>query len=93
VSLLGTRCLSLGGHILGTPRRVAAQRILNATLQAGGNLTGELLFDTLNAKDVLADTIFQAIINVERDLWNVSIPDPASLPHATRSSREVTAAV
>mmetsp|Transcript_35644 Transcript_35644/g.109302 ORF Transcript_35644/g.109302 Transcript_35644/m.109302 type:complete len:424 (-) Transcript_35644:84-1355(-) len=82
-----------GGHILGTPRRVAAQRILNATLQAGGNLTGELLFDTLNAKDVLADTIFQAIINVERDLWNVSIPDPASLPHATRSSREVTAAV
>ena len=40
----------------------------------------EVLFDTINAKGVLADTIFQAVINVEKDVWNVSKPDlPSTL--------------
>ena len=39
-----------------------------------------MLFDTINAKGVLADTIFQAVINVEKDVWNVSKPDlPSTL--------------
>jgi len=65
------------------PRRVMAQQALNATLARGGALTPDVLFATLNADGVLADTIFQAIINVELDVWNVSVPDPASLPHTS----------
>jgi len=60
-----------GGKI-GRPRRIVAQRILNATQV----LTPEVLFDVINTVGVIAtDTIFQAIINVEKGLWNVSLPD------------------
>ena len=38
-------------------------------------LTPQVLFDTINAEYVLADTVFQAIINVELGLWNISQPD------------------
>ena len=58
---------------IGHPRRVAAQALLNSTTEGG--LTPEFLFETINAPGVLADTIFQAIINVETGLWNVSQPD------------------
>jgi hypothetical protein len=54
----------------GPSRRVAAQRILNNT----DVLTPEVLYSTLNAPYVLADTIFQAIMSVEANLWNISIP-------------------
>ena len=53
-----------GGH-LGLPRRVAAQRILNASLNAGLALTPELMNATISADGVLADTIFQAVADVE----------------------------
>jgi len=57
---------------LGKPsRRIAAQRLLNAS----SALTPEVLYDVINAKYVLADTVFQAIINVEKNLWNISQPD------------------
>merc|ERR1712070_838865 len=47
---------------MGKPtRRAAAQAILNAST----SITPDLLFRTINAKYVLADTIFQAIISVE----------------------------
>lgn len=61
-----------GGQI-GHPRRIAAQKLLNSTAEYG--LTGEFLFDVINAKGVIADTIFQAVMNVELSLWNVSQPD------------------
>lgn len=54
-------------------RRVSAQMRLNAT--RFGTLTSEELFETIDGKHTLADTIFQAIINVEKNLWNVSQPD------------------
>ena len=57
------------------PRRIMAQRILNETLANGKPLTPDVLFDTINAPGVLADTIFQAVINVEKGVWNVSQPD------------------
>lgn len=57
------------------PRRIAAQEVLNATEV----LTPEALFNTINHKGVLADTIFQAVMNVETGLWNVSQPDLSEL--------------
>lgn len=42
----------------------------------GKTLAGiEYLFETINHEHTLADTIFQAIIDVEKGLWNVSQPD------------------
>jgi len=62
-----------GGKI-GRPRRIVAQRALNATQE--GQLTPEILFNVINTLGVIAtDTIFQAIINIESGLWNVSLPD------------------
>ena len=55
------------------PRRIAAQKLLNATDL--GSIDGEALFNIINAEGVLADTIFQAVINVEQDMWNISQPD------------------
>lgn len=61
-----------GGHGIGHPRRIEAQRILNKT----SVLTPEVLFSTINDVGVRApETIFQAIMNVETGLWNVSLPD------------------
>ena len=62
-----------GGH-LGLPRRVAAQRILNASLNAGLALTPELMNATISADGVLADTIFQAVADVELGLWAIAQP-------------------
>ena len=62
-----------GGH-LGLPRRVAAQRILNASLNAGLALTPELMNATISADGVLADTIFQAVADVEVGLWAIAQP-------------------
>ena len=62
-----------GGHV-GLPRRVAAQRILNASLNAGLALTPGLLNATISADGVLADTIFQAVADVEVGLWAIAQP-------------------
>ena len=59
---------------VGIPRRVAAQRILNASLNAGLSLTPELLNATVSACGVLADTIFQAVADVETGLWSIAQP-------------------
>ena len=55
-------------------RRQAAQAILNGTAA----ITPQALYETINAKFVFADTIFQAIISVEKGLWNISIPSTAA---------------
>lgn len=60
-----------GGSIGPNTRRVVAQRRLNAS----SVLTPEVLFEAINGKGTIADTIFQAIINVEKDIWNVSLPE------------------
>ncbi|KAL1499283.1 hypothetical protein AB1Y20_011492 [Prymnesium parvum] len=59
-----------GGRLF-RPRRLVAQKLLNASKV----LTPQVLFDTINAEGVIADTVFQALINVEKDIWNVSQPD------------------
>lgn len=62
-------------------RRVTAQLRLNATEPM--KLTEERLFEIINGEGTLADTIFQAVINVEKRVWNVSQPDkiaPCMLP-------------
>jgi hypothetical protein len=59
---------------IGHPRRIEAQKLLNAS----SDLNKDVLFNTISAKGVLAtDTIFQAIMSVELNLWNVSLPDLA----------------
>jgi hypothetical protein len=60
-----------GGQIGPNTRRVVAQRRLNASAV----ITPAVLFETINGKGTIADTIFQAIINVEKDVYNVSLPD------------------
>jgi hypothetical protein len=60
-----------GGNGVGHPRRLAAQRVLNASKV----ITPEVLWEAINTKGNFADTVFQAIINVEQKLWNISIPD------------------
>ena len=69
-SVTNTMFLGMTGH---PTRREAAQEILNASLPTG--LTQDLLFETINAQGVIADTVFQAIINVEKGIWNVSQPN------------------
>lgn len=64
-----------GGHVGPPTRRQSAQATLNATLAAGEPLTADVLFSTINQKGVIADTVFQAIINVEKGIWNISCPD------------------
>jgi hypothetical protein len=57
---------------IGHPRRIEAQKLLNAS----SDLTQDVLFHTISAKGVFAtDTIFQAIMSVELNLWNVSLPN------------------
>jgi len=54
------------------PRRIVASGLMNATKY----LSPEALFATINAPGVKAgSTIFQAIMNVETGLWNVSLTD------------------
>ena len=80
-----------GGYGIGHPRRVEAQKLLNATSE--GSLTPEHLYEVISSKGVFAGdadavdgdgTVFQAIINVETGLWNVSIPTQ-SAPEAELS--------
>ena len=55
----------------GHPRRVSAQQLLNATRKS--TLTATELFRVIDSPGVTAgDTIFQAIMSVERGEWNVS---------------------
>uniref|UniRef100_A0A7S0JHN9 ceramidase n=1 Tax=Calcidiscus leptoporus TaxID=127549 RepID=A0A7S0JHN9_9EUKA len=69
-----------GGIGMLKPRRVEAEKVLNGILDAGGALTPEAMFQAINARGVVAPsskgdgTVFQAVINVELSLWNVSIP-------------------
>lgn len=59
------------GQGIGKPRRIAAQTVLNAS----STLTAEVLWSAINTKgDMAADTIFQALMNVEHGVWNVSKP-------------------
>ena len=60
-----------GGGFAKPSRRVAAQKLLNAS----AHITPQVLFGTINAEYVLADTVFPAIINVEKGVWNISQPD------------------
>lgn len=56
---------------IGHSRRIGAERLLNAS----ATLSADVLFDTLNDDAVIAtDTIFQAIINVEKNMYNTSLP-------------------
>lgn len=55
----------------GKSRRVGAQRILDKT----DVITPQVLFDVINNPVTFAKaTIFQAVMNVETGLWNVSLP-------------------
>ena len=71
---------STAGGGFGRPtRRGTAQRLLNASLHDPAGITAEAIFKILSTKYVLANTaesstIFQAIINVEKGVWNGSIP-------------------
>lgn len=59
------------GHGLGKPRRLAAQKVLNASVP----LTADVMWSAINnLGDMAADTIFQALMNVELGVWNVSKP-------------------
>ena len=59
---------------IGTPRRIAAERVLNSSKV----LTPNVLFETINAKGVIANTfeftIMQGVMNVETGYFNVSGP-------------------
>jgi len=56
---------------LGHSRRTAAQKILNSSAV----LTQDVMWKTISDKGVEAtDTIFQAVINVEIGMWNVTLP-------------------
>eukprot|EP00933_Yihiella_yeosuensis_P060503 TRINITY_DN6325_c0_g1_i3.p1 TRINITY_DN6325_c0_g1~~TRINITY_DN6325_c0_g1_i3.p1 ORF type:complete len:469 (-),score=58.13 TRINITY_DN6325_c0_g1_i3:66-1472(-) len=63
-----------GGFFVRPTRRGEAERLLTRALKQGHALTPELLYSTINAKYVVADTVFQAMINVEKGIWNVSQP-------------------
>jgi len=60
-----------GGGFGKPSRRKAAQKVLNAS----SVLTPQILFEAINTKYVIADTIFQAIMNVETGSWTTSQPD------------------
>ena len=59
-----------GGSIGPNTRRVVAQRALNASR----TITPAVLWRAINGKGTFADTVFQAVMNVEKDVWNVSVP-------------------
>jgi N-acylethanolamine-hydrolysing acid amidase len=63
-----------GGFFLHPTRRQEAQRLLNAALQERKRISPDDLFATLNAKYVIADTVFQGLFNVEKGVWNASQP-------------------
>jgi hypothetical protein len=56
---------------IGHSRRIGAEKILNSS----ATITPELLYSVLNNDGVMAkDTIFQAIINIEKNAYNTSLP-------------------
>lgn len=56
---------------IGHSRRKSAQKILNSS----SVITEEVLWKTISDKGVEAtDTVFQALINVETGIWNVTLP-------------------
>jgi len=56
---------------IGHSRRVGAEKILNKT----ETITADVLLKVLNDRTVMAkDTIFQAIINVEKDVYQTQLP-------------------
>merc|ERR1712176_1693455 len=56
---------------LGHSRRKAAQKLLNAS----SAINQDVLWKTISDKGVEAtDTVFQAVINVETGMWNVTLP-------------------
>jgi hypothetical protein len=56
---------------IGHSRRIRATKMLDAAPV----ITPELIFEVLNDDGVMAkDTIFQVIMNVEKGLWNASLP-------------------
>jgi hypothetical protein len=56
---------------IGHSRRIRATKMLDAA----PTITPELIFEVLNDDGVMAkDTIFQVIMNVEKGLWNASLP-------------------
>ncbi len=64
---------SLSGGGIGHPRRLAAEAVLGSS--PVGSLTGDVLFAAINSPgDFGSDTIFQAIINVEKGVWDISQP-------------------
>lgn len=53
------------------PRRIQAQKILNSS----NVLSPDLVFNAINSKGAIAtDTIYQAVMSVEKGLFNVSLP-------------------
>lgn len=59
-----------GGKGIFHPRRIYAQKVLDSAK----TLTTDVLWEAINNEGTFADTIFQAIINVEKGLWNISQP-------------------
>jgi len=59
---------------IGRPRRIEAEKILNAS----SVITPEVLWNTINAKGVIAiakdATMMQGVMNVESGYFNVSSP-------------------
>jgi len=56
---------------LGHPRRIAAQKLLNAS----STLTPDVVFSVIDDDGVRAkDTIYQALMSVEANMFNVSLP-------------------
>ncbi len=52
-----------------TPQRGCACELTKNTWRQ------EVLWDTINAQGVIAQTIFQSLANVERGVWNISQPN------------------
>lgn len=56
---------------IGHSRRIGAEKLLNST----DAISAEVLFDVINNDAVMAkDTIFQAIFNVEKNIFKSSLP-------------------
>ena len=65
-----------GGKGMFHPRRVYAQKVLDDA----DVLTTGVMWEAINNEGTFADTIFQAIINVEKGLWNISQPESIPAP-------------
>ena len=76
------------GHSIPRAGSAKAAAVLVAPLpNASEVLTPEVLFEAINGDGTIADTIFQAVINVEKDVWNVSLPELSVGPRWPRGAR------